>query len=97
MSDWVFCRSKGLLAREKFGFGHILSSIDSVKRRVNQIERTYTVVRFKVLRAADGCESRVRIADLATSLWTGTVAASAVEATASIMTAEILQNTCIIY
>ena len=87
----------GLLARARFGFEDKLSSNDAVGMRVTRLEGTYIVVRFKALRAADGVKSWTSPAELAESLWTGTVAASADEAKHMITTVNsTMKRKCII-
>lgn len=61
--------------------------------RIIRVEKTY-VVRFKVLRAADGGDCSVPIAMFAESPRTGTVAASAVKAKHMITTVDTKGKMC---
>ena len=65
-------------------------------RKVIRVKGTHIVVRFKTLMAAAGSESWVPAAGLEDSLWTGTVAASVVEAEYAITTADSMKGACII-
>lgn len=89
VGPWDFWPGRGL-ALDK------LSSNDAVGMRVTRLEGTYIVVRFTALRAADGVKSWTSPAELAESLWTGTVAASADEAKHMITTVNSMKGKCII-
>ena len=60
------------------------------------VKGTYIVVRFKILRAADGGESRVPAAELAGLPWIGTSAASVADAEHTITTMDNLERARII-
>ena len=73
MRDRGCCKPRGLLARARLGFDSqliiIIIIIIACSARNIHVKRTYVVVRFRVLRVADGG------ATLGEPLWTGTVAA----------------------
>ena len=96
MSGQGFGRSRGLLAKALYGFGDMLTLSHAVERLVICVKRTYIVVRFRIRRAADGGESWVPAAKLLDLLWTGTVAASAVQAELAITSIGNIERACII-
>ena len=91
-----FGRSRGLLAKALYGFGDTLTLRDAVERLVIRVKRTYIIVRFRIRRAAGGGEIWVLAAKLLDLLWTGTVAASAVQAELAITSIGNIERACII-
>ena len=96
MSGQGFRRSRGLLAKALYGFADTLTLKDAVERLVIRVKRTYIVVRFRIWRAADGGKSWVLAAKLLDLLWTGTVAASTVQAELAITSIDNIERACII-